>query len=809
MIYLKNIKEWSIINENLLTAKHILKRNGITEDDDTFKELKNLLSNNMGYIGWFTKMIFVKKILFTDIINVIDIIKNDKYIIDNLPKDLVSYENYEELIDDILLIKKNRGIKLIINEMPSRIKLLITPNDYELLYQLFNNKEKDLFIKKISRYHTHREFTGALNNFLSSNSEVSFQSIINEIKSCDAELIHKNIENDIIICSVNFRQINRLGSDTSWCIVNSESTFNSYAKDYNKQYIIYLTDISGNYSKIGATIGFQFETAHLKNDSYISYDNLKRLLHQRNFNIDNLCLDSKILIDNINKISVYDILEYGLDKDFILKNKSLYKENELSNFTRGEILEYDLKNKTELDSFDSFKKLNKDQLPFISKQIIENIKRITFNIDSIDLIDMKPHPNDLMIVKQILYPESLREINYLIMSKDNPTKLLQHITLFNKFKKITKYSYGRDTSRDVTYSDGMIYAMMIGGINSYSIDKSTLLENLNLNNIYKHSAFQILDYLELNGFKFNEDDIYNFFKNFRLSTFENRTSLWISVLDKYPFMSKKLEDDIHKIYLDNSLYESELDVIKKFYPDIYQKAKDNSESIRAYDKFKRLSPYKGYMNSEEWTKNEIIRIFRDDKTRKLPSITINQLYQRLYDDYINDNLKMSDKLYDRQVVFLCVILIKLDKLDEISQFNIQWFKYLSYNSSTTLDNVINYCIGTLELFEDPNIELSDDEKGKLLSKLLTLDYEDTLKKHYSFSIVYYLKNWGFDRYINLIKNIDNDLRIKYFIKIFEYLKKNENKKEITKMVNMIFSWDMSADEKEKSIKYLNNYYIDY
>ena len=80
MIYLKNIKEWYIINENLLTAKHILKKNGIPEDDDIFKELKNLLSNNMGYIGWFTKMIFVKKILFTDIINIVDIIKNDKYI---------------------------------------------------------------------------------------------------------------------------------------------------------------------------------------------------------------------------------------------------------------------------------------------------------------------------------------------------------------------------------------------------------------------------------------------------------------------------------------------------------------------------------------------------------------------------------------------------------------------------------------------------------------------------------------------------------------------------------------------------------
>lgn len=804
MIYLKNIKEWYIINENLLTAKHILKKNGIPEDDDIFKELKNLLSNNMGYIGWFTKMIFVKKILFTDIINIVDIIKNDKYIIDNLPKDLVLYESYEELIDDILSIKKNRGIKLILNEMPSRIKLLITTNDYELLYQLYNNKEKDLFIKKISRYHTHREFVGALNNFLSSNNEVSFQSIINDIKSCDAQLIHKNIDNDIIICSVNFRQINRLGSDTSWCIVNSESTFNSYAKDYNKQYIIYLTDISGNYSKIGATIGFKFKTAHLKNDSYINYDNLKRLLNQRNFNIDNLCVDSKILIDNINKISVYDILEYGLDKDFILKNKSLYKENELSNFTKGEILEYDLKNKVEFDSFDLFKQIYKDSLPFISKQIIENIKRITFNIDSIDLIKMRPTLNDLVIMKQILYTESLHEINYILQFKDDPIKLLKNITLFNEFKKITKYSYRRDTtSRDETYSDGMIYAMMIGGINSYSIDKSTLLENLNLNNIYKHSAFQILDYLELNGFKFNEDDIYNFFKNFRLSTFENRISVWISVLDKYPFMSKKLEDEIHKIYLDNTLYESELDVIKKFYPDIYQKAKNNSESIRAYDNFKRLSPYKGYMNSEEWTKNEIIRIFRDK------NITINQLYQKLYDDYINDNLKMSDKLYDRQVVFLCVILIKLDKLDEISQFNIQWFKYLSYNSYTTLDNVINYCIGALELFTDPNIELSDNEKGELLSKLLTLDYEDTLKKHYSFSIVYYLKNWGFDRYINLIKNIDNDLRIKYFIKIFDYLKKKENKKEITKMVNMIFSWDMSDDEKEKSIKYLNNHYISY
>lgn len=51
------------IFENLQKAKTILRDNNIEETNISFIRLKELLKNNMGYIGWFTNMLFNNDIL--------------------------------------------------------------------------------------------------------------------------------------------------------------------------------------------------------------------------------------------------------------------------------------------------------------------------------------------------------------------------------------------------------------------------------------------------------------------------------------------------------------------------------------------------------------------------------------------------------------------------------------------------------------------------------------------------------------------------------------------------------------------------
>jgi hypothetical protein len=93
MRFIKSKAEWKL-NENLSTARKILKDMSIPETDETFIKLKNDLKNNTGYLGWLTKMIYINKVSESDINQVIELIKNDKYVIDNLPKNLVNYTKW-------------------------------------------------------------------------------------------------------------------------------------------------------------------------------------------------------------------------------------------------------------------------------------------------------------------------------------------------------------------------------------------------------------------------------------------------------------------------------------------------------------------------------------------------------------------------------------------------------------------------------------------------------------------------------------------------------------------------------------------
>ena len=88
-----------ILFENLQQAKSILKTNEIPENNKNFLIIKDLLKDNLGYIGWFTKMFFEFGIALDDLKELYRIISSESEIITGLPKPVISYSDWEVLME--------------------------------------------------------------------------------------------------------------------------------------------------------------------------------------------------------------------------------------------------------------------------------------------------------------------------------------------------------------------------------------------------------------------------------------------------------------------------------------------------------------------------------------------------------------------------------------------------------------------------------------------------------------------------------------------------------------------------------------
>lgn len=834
MKFILNKEKWKL-NENLSAARKILKDNSIPETDETFVKLRSDLKNNTGYLGWFTKMIYVNKVGNADINQILNLIHNDKYVIDNLPKNLIKYTNWENLMDDIISVQYNRSIKKMINELPSNLKHGIdinklSSNDKELFSSLFKRKDKELFLNKVSRYGTYKEFINALKLFLSGDGAKNFDDILKSISDVESPIIHKDKENNLIICEVNYRQIKRLGSDTSWCIVPSKGTFNSYVNGIYKQYIIFLTDLETVYSKIGVTAAFDTKNIHLKNDGYLSKEKLTKLLAKRDYDIKDMLfnIDDFLATRDINKIKVNVLKnECKLSLEDILKRKKIFTKEDLGFFTDKQIKEYDLNNKLIIKSFNDFKEVFKDSYS-LSNDLIDNIERMDFKLSFKDLIELRPMPKYLEVISPIVYGQYGKEhegIKNLIEIRNKPELLLKKINNFKSY-----YNRWIDWRGDEKYNDEdgsgyLIYAMMVAGVYPQTVTKKEIIKaGISFRRCY--STLDLLKHLKLNGYDFTGEDIFEIFKNMRpYSSFGTESQEWLDVLEQYPSAAPFVREIIIKGISYVSFYDSELKVIKEVYPDLYEDAKYNSALFKQYNDFKRINIYSNYMKSEQYVKN----ILSKDK------LTLNEWLTNLYDKYFNDKgdglLKGYTKFGSNEVYFIIIILNKLNKLNELQDFKIKWESSDS-SGCNNLDAMVRICLDSYKKklpLDAKELELSTKDKDNILETLVKMDYNfDIIIKHEAFAPYYYINNWGFEIFMRVVKSRTDkvertfyeyedgkhilkramvvDVRIRYLSEILRYLILKDEMKKAMSIVDDAMSWDMSEDEKDKSISYLNYQY---
>lgn len=382
----KNINNYGrFVNENLQKANSI-----INNKIKSFNELKDILSNNNGYIGQFTNYLFNNNVSIDDIKStyndLIELKSKNKNI------DVYKYDTYEELSDVIIKYKNDISVNTFINQFPSVQKnivknLIADDNNYNIVLKVSKKENIKAFISKISRYKDDKSLKNALKLY-AKDTENTKDIIISKLDNMESTLLI-NDKNILIVKVESFEDLLSLASDTSWCILN-KSTYNDYTSNGKKQFILFDYN-KGEFDidfKIGFTINNQgkYYTAHNILDNYVNEHNLNDLLAKVNTTMPLLLRDNKKMdinevensINNIRKNTrlrdinlIVDLIKYNIDLNVKLLNKliNIFEINKNNNY---------------VSNLSNFKKdIIKDIIKniFISKDIVTEKDLINVNKD--------------------------------------------------------------------------------------------------------------------------------------------------------------------------------------------------------------------------------------------------------------------------------------------------------------------------------------------------------------------------------------------------------------------------------------------
>lgn len=851
MRYLKRYK----IFENIHQAKSILKKKGIDETHPGFIELRDLLKDHLGYIGWFTTMLYDNNISLSDLKDLYQTIVNAPEIIRGLKKPLINYNDWEKLMDDIIDSKNSIKIKRIINEFPSLQKSFVdmkNDNDKSLLLRLSQMDDKENLIKKISRYKTKEELFNAINIFTGKRSK-GYTNIKEQIKKSGAKLVYDSPIDNIIICEVDHPQLRKLASDSSWCIL-SQSTFNSYNNGLYKQYIIFLTDKTNNYRKIGVTYGLKFKTAHKLDDSFIPRDEVDKILKERGTDIDILKANREEALkdkESINRTNIKTLLQQGFTKEEIFSNKDIYSQDDIEyinyNFNKDEIKKYsleDIHNKMELKERDinwgvsnpQYFIENKHRLLF--KLTLKNLTNIYTNKEDIDkLVDLDLVDSFAKNFIKTINASSEGEYDY----DKNPLKVLEN-------------SKGIMSEHGISL---LTFVIKYTDINSRDYTLPEITKVINKNEFYYNE--DLSKTLKEKGFKFNdEDEVLEFILKFKASYDENLTyssekiymslskrssqiNKWLEITKDFPILKDKvkvvLEEYISRSKLSTRpgrhailLTNKSLEIIKNTYPELYDSSVSSDKVRKAWIDIWNVIPNPSIMN-DGVNRRETIDYMRN-KGRDHNVITPEEVYEDFYEVLKDQNLPSgtAHSLDALSTFYLIFSLVKTNNIDKIGDLNIRWS--LSFTGKV-IRIALNKAHYNSRGYVSKNFEPNNDERKRLFEYLnmsikdrLTHDVTNELftnwelEKHKVFSLIYYLYDWGFNRYFSLVekaKNVYNDkwkkidgqdhvthsvIRINYFDHIFSYLIEEKRVDDVKNIIDKIMDWEMTETEKKKIMEYV-------
>lgn len=313
------IKKYSeFLFENLNRSKSILK-----SKLDDYEKLKKLLTdeNAMGYMGKFTELLF-NGVPYNELITLYNDIKDFKK--KNIKINIDSYDKYESILDDFDKKKISYKFKAIYNKFPKEQKDLFNLDDMDDEDVLTISKLYDVditpFIKKISTYKKQYELVKGAKRYLQGKSQSFDRESVKNMMDDDLQLVFEN-DNIIIVKTKTWEAIKKIGPDTSWCIVRSQSTFNSYTKDKNRNQFVaidYTKDTFEIDFKIGFTVGVNNDITNAHNIlDYDAITEIKELLKMNNVQISDINILPKLDFSTFNRSSKLKEIENALDSSII------------------------------------------------------------------------------------------------------------------------------------------------------------------------------------------------------------------------------------------------------------------------------------------------------------------------------------------------------------------------------------------------------------------------------------------------------------------------------------------------------------
>ena len=271
-MFIRNLGSF-LIQENIKQAKSFLDNLEVPEDKrGYFNKLKNELNKTPNLVYTFTKIVYDSEdpgSTFDESLRVINWIKRNKQILNKLPKDIIKYDNLEELSDDISNLEKNqlvdKFIKSLYRSMRDSISRLNEEDQQkfnELAYKFMKLDEEErtqftpLKFFKVNDVSI-GEFIKSLESFLNKSSANDQEGRVRQyIKDNGDKLEVTYDENGVIVVKTKDKEaLCELGSDR-WCIVYSDNYRKSYTSGYKTQFIIRnfnLPDTNVN-SMFGVTI---------------------------------------------------------------------------------------------------------------------------------------------------------------------------------------------------------------------------------------------------------------------------------------------------------------------------------------------------------------------------------------------------------------------------------------------------------------------------------------------------------------------------------------------------------------------------
>lgn len=787
--------------ENTQLARSILRKFGVGENSKTYNDIKELTKDHNGYLGFFVKMWLEQGVSFESLKELYDLIISAPYI-RNLNKTITNYSKWEELQDDIISARNNWKIKQMISELPSTQKDLVNSNMYPLFLKLYDRKDKNVFIKKISRYKTQSELSNALNSFVNQKN-LKYESILREVKNTNVDLIYKSKANDIIIIKVSDSfQLRRLAGDTSWCILD-QSTFNSYNNGLNRQFVAFLTDLNDNYRKIGITYGYKLYTAHLVDDRSIYSDKLSAILLDRGFKLDSL----KIKFDeiNFNNTPVSDLIEFGISKDDILKNKSVFKQDDFKLFTTDEMENHGLQDKMEINYLGQIKGKGLEWIISRKKQF-----KLREKINMNYLFNLNPFP---------------REIKMFDTKDEDLKKIFDYdsIDIIDRLQNSTIESF---SNYGLNFNQ-QLYVLKYYGVGPHIFTWDQLVSYLRDNNVSKID--EILEFAKLNGYEVDTDGL---IKLIQKSKFDlgyvfnsNPLNVWMKLSKKYPQIkshvdkivdlvinpSSSQEEAMNKFLDENKISSSVFLDIDEEYLSGYPKLKELCEREELLRLYKKVLPQYTTTNYALNTiKQWIVKIDRNKRDIDAQTI-VDYFYPKLKNESFS--FGRYDELGFTSTLYMITSLVKTDNIDLMNSLKISFSKDQMKFLIRILFNMESYN-QTPYLRED--FRLDDSEREKLCDWLVKnrtkvrKNYGNQIipnmdiYQHESVSLIYYYFNWGFQNYFNLVKRTRNQAdkwskidgqdfhqqgrnHVDYFSEIFNYLSHTKKKEELDELVDKIKS----------------------